>query len=120
MSDISQRLVGAYLAMEYAQLKLITKNTTIMDMIEAIHYVRVAQTNIYFYYENSQNKLPILKSLINAIDNATSDVENVIYKGEKVDTDKLAIAFEKALKGFNEVIKDEITKINHDLITQSG
>jgi len=116
MSNISQRLVGAYLAMEYAQLKLITKNITIMDMLEAIHYVRVAQTNIYFYNKNSQKERPLLKSLENAIDRIMTDVENTIYKGEKVDTDKLAIAFEKALEGFRNILKDEITEINHDLI----
>ena len=116
MSDISQRLVGAYLTMEYAQLKLIFKNITVMDMLEAIHYARVAQTNIYFYNKNSQKMRPLLKSLENSIDRMTTDVENTIYKGEKVDINRVAFIFERALEGFRSILKDEITEINHELI----
>jgi len=113
VSDISQRLISAYLALNFAQLKIITRNVTLMDIIEATHYARVAQTNILFYYENAPNKLPILKSLANAIDNATSDVENLIYENKDVNIIKLAVAYNTVIDGFQKILKDAIIEVTH-------
>jgi len=115
VSDISQRLIGAYLALDFARLKIITKNVTIMDVMEATHYARVAQTNILFYHENALNTLPILKSLANAIDSATSDTENVIYKNKDINIIKLAVAYSSVIEGFQKILKDIIVEITHEV-----
>jgi hypothetical protein len=113
MSDISQRLIGAYLALDYARLKTISRNVTIMDITEATHYARVAQTNISFYNEYAPNRLPILKSLANAIDNATSDTENLIYENKEVNIIKLAVAYSTIIDGFQKILKDAIIEVTH-------
>jgi len=113
MSDISQRLIGAYLALDFARLKIITKNVALMDIMEATHYARVAQTNISFYNEYAPNKLPILESLANAIDSATSDTENLIYKNTDINIIKLAVAYSTIIDGFQKILKDAIIEVTH-------
>jgi len=113
MSDISQRLIGAYLALDFARLKIITRNVALMDIIEAMHYSRVAQVNIYFYYENGQKKLPVLKSLANAIDSATSEIENLLYQEMDINIYKVAVAYSTVIDGFQKILKDAIIEVTH-------
>jgi len=113
MSDISQRLISAYLALEYAQLKIISMNVTLMDITEATHYARVAQTNISFYDEYTPNKLPVLKSLANAIDSATSEIENLLYQEADINIYKVAVAYSNVIDGFQKILKDAIIEVTH-------
>ncbi len=115
-----ERLRSAYLALATSKELLNKEKTIYLDLLEAVHYAHVAQVNILGFLSENENPpsnlvrpFMLLKSLANAINRATGDLEEYLYTSN-IQYYLAAGPYEESIENFMKLLRELINEIGRE------